>query len=60
VTSLSRELGAEQELDAFATTVASTFAGVYAREAREVEPAALAERVPATDALVADVAAALR
>jgi lipoyl(octanoyl) transferase len=60
VTSLSRELGAEQELDAFAATVASTFAGVYAREAREVEPAALAERVPATDALVADVAAALR
>jgi lipoyl(octanoyl) transferase len=60
VTSLSRELGAEQELDAFATTIASTFAGVYAREPREVEPAALAERVPATDALVADAAAALR
>jgi lipoyl(octanoyl) transferase len=60
VTSLSRELGAEQDLAEFATTVASTFAGVYARDAREVEPAALAERVPATDALVADAAAALR
>ena len=32
VTSLSRELGAEQDLDAFADTVAARFAEVYERE----------------------------
>ena len=36
VTSLSRELGAEQDLEAFATTVAVRFADVFEREAVEV------------------------
>jgi lipoyl(octanoyl) transferase len=36
VTSLSRELGAEQDLEAFATTVAARFADVFEREAVEV------------------------
>jgi lipoyl(octanoyl) transferase len=42
VTSLSRELGAEQDLDAFADTVTSHFAEVYGRTAVATEPAALA------------------
>jgi lipoyl(octanoyl) transferase len=51
MTSLTRELGAEQELDAFATTVRDRFGEIYEREPREVprdelaavlEPAALA------------------
>jgi lipoyl(octanoyl) transferase len=52
MTSLSRELGAEQDPDAFATTVRDRFGEIYGREPREVpaeelegrlaEPAALA------------------
>jgi lipoyl(octanoyl) transferase len=41
VTSLSRELGAEQDLDAFADSVAARFAAVYDREPVATEPAAL-------------------
>jgi lipoyl(octanoyl) transferase len=36
MTSLSRELGAEQDLDAFATTVRDGFGEIYGREPREV------------------------
>jgi lipoyl(octanoyl) transferase len=41
VTSLSRELGGEQDLDAFADTVAARFGKVYEREPVATEPAAL-------------------
>jgi lipoyl(octanoyl) transferase len=36
MTSLGRELGAEQDLDAFATTVRDRFGEIYGREPREV------------------------
>jgi lipoyl(octanoyl) transferase len=39
--SLSRELGAEQDLDGFAATVAERFAAVYEREAATASPADL-------------------
>jgi lipoyl(octanoyl) transferase len=38
VTSLSRELGAEQQLDGFAETVAAQFAAVYEREPVSADP----------------------
>ncbi len=41
-TSLGRELGAEQDLDAFAETVVSRFAEVYERTPRRADPATLA------------------
>ena len=41
VTSLSRELGAEQDLDAFAGTVADRFAEVYERTPTTAGPADL-------------------
>jgi lipoyl(octanoyl) transferase len=41
VTSLSRELGAEQDLGAFADTVVERFAETYGREPVATEPAAL-------------------
>jgi lipoyl(octanoyl) transferase len=41
VTSLSRELGAEQDLDAFAAALAARYAEVLERRAVETEPAAL-------------------
>jgi lipoyl(octanoyl) transferase len=41
VTSLSRELGAEQDLGAFAETVVSHFAAIYDRDPVATEPAAL-------------------
>ncbi len=41
VTSLSRELGAEQDLAAFAGTVAARFGAVFERTPVETEPAAL-------------------
>ena len=41
VTSLSRELGAEQDLDAFAATVAARFAEVFERTPAATTPAAL-------------------
>jgi len=41
VTSLSRELGADQDLDAFAATVTARFAEVFERTATATTPAAL-------------------
>lgn len=41
VTSLSRELGAEQDLGAFAATVTARFAEVFGREPVETDPAEL-------------------
>ena len=41
VTSLSRELGAEQDLEEFADTVVARFAAVYDRRPAATEPAAL-------------------
>ena len=38
MTSLSRELGAEQDMDAFTDTVARTFGEVYEREPVEIDP----------------------
>ena len=47
VTSLSRELGAEQDLDAFADTLVARFAEVYEREPVEADPAELGLELPA-------------
>jgi lipoyl(octanoyl) transferase len=47
VTSLGRELGAEQDLEAFAATVTEHFAAVYERTAVAADPAELGLRVPA-------------
>jgi lipoyl(octanoyl) transferase len=41
VTSLSRELGAEQDLSAFADTIAARFGEIFEREPVDTEPAAL-------------------
>jgi lipoyl(octanoyl) transferase len=51
MTSLSRELGAEQSMEAFATTVRHRFADLYDRHPVDVSPAELAEVVPGIDAL---------
>ena len=51
MTSLCRELGAEQDMGAFMDTIAGRFGEVYEREPVEVEPAALSERVDAIDPL---------
>jgi lipoyl(octanoyl) transferase len=45
MTSVSRELGAEQDIDAFGTTVAERLADVYARDLVETEWAEVAGRV---------------
>jgi lipoyl(octanoyl) transferase len=45
MTSVSRELGAEQDLDAFATTMRDRFGEVYGREPREVAARDLEERL---------------
>jgi lipoyl(octanoyl) transferase len=59
MTSVARELGAEQDLDAFATTVRDRFGEVYGRAPVEVEAEELPERLWEVDAL-AGTAAALR
>jgi lipoyl(octanoyl) transferase len=59
MTSLSRELGAEQDLDAFADSVRERFARTYEREAAEIDARELIERVPGAEAL-AGARAALR
>ena len=46
MTSLSRELGAEQDLDAFATTVRDAFAREIGRPVQEIEAADLLGRDP--------------
>ncbi|HEX3733724.1 MAG TPA: lipoyl(octanoyl) transferase LipB [Solirubrobacterales bacterium] len=47
VTSLSRELGAEQDLDAFADTVAARFGALYERDPVATDPADLGLDLPA-------------
>ncbi len=59
MTSVARELGAEQDLDAFATTVRDRFGEVYERAPVEVDAEELPERLWEVDAL-AGTAAALR
>jgi hypothetical protein len=59
MTSVARELGAEQGLDAFATTVRDRFGEVYERTPVEVGAEELSERLWGIDAL-AGTAAALR
>jgi lipoyl(octanoyl) transferase len=51
MTSLSRELGAEQDLASFATTVRERFGEIYGRAPIEVSTGELAERVGAAPAL---------
>jgi lipoyl(octanoyl) transferase len=51
MTSLARELGAEQELDAFATTVRDRFGELYERRVVEVTADELSERLPDVEAL---------
>jgi lipoyl(octanoyl) transferase len=46
MTSLSRELGAEQDLDAFAATIVERFAEVYERTPVAIDPDALRARLP--------------
>jgi lipoyl(octanoyl) transferase len=45
MTSLSRELGAEQDLAAFATTVRDRFGEIYGREPREMGSGELEQRL---------------
>jgi lipoyl(octanoyl) transferase len=59
MTSVSRELGAEQDLDAFATTIRDRFGEVYERAPIEVGAEELPERLWGIDVL-AGTAAALR
>jgi lipoyl(octanoyl) transferase len=47
VTSLSRELGAEQDLDAFADTIAARFGALYGRDPVATDPADLGLDLPA-------------
>jgi lipoyl(octanoyl) transferase len=59
MTSVARELGAQQDLDAFATTVRDRFGEVYERTPVEVTADELSERLPDLEAL-AGAAPALR
>jgi lipoyl(octanoyl) transferase len=59
MTSLSRELGAEQDLGAFAATLASRFAEIYSRRPVDTAVAELAERVDGIEALVAGAPASV-
>ncbi len=54
MTSLTRELGTEQDLHGFATTIRDRFGEVYGREPVEVTPNDLAARVDGVDALLAE------
>jgi lipoyl(octanoyl) transferase len=47
MTSLSRELGAEQDIDAFADSVVARFAEIFERTPRAVDPADLGLEMPA-------------
>jgi hypothetical protein len=60
MSSLTRELGAEQDVQAFANTVRDRFGEVYGRRPVEVAAARLSEIVEGTDALVGDVPAPVR
>ncbi len=57
MTSVASELGAEQDLQAFGSTVADRFAAVYDRQPVEFASARLAELVDGVGALVGDVPA---
>ena len=57
MTSLARELAAEQDLDAFATTVRDRFADVYERSPVEIDVADLVERISGVGALAGAPAA---
>src|SRR6476620_8996529 len=57
MTSLARELAAEQDLDAFATTVRGRFADVYERSPVEIDVADLVERISGVGALAGTPAA---
>jgi lipoyl(octanoyl) transferase len=50
MTSVAREHGAEQDLDAFADTVRSQFGDVLGRDVRSLEPAALRDRLEPVEA----------
>ena len=54
MTSLCAELGAEQDMDGFASTVAERFAEIYERRPVELAPAELADRVDGVAALAAE------
>jgi lipoyl(octanoyl) transferase len=56
MTSLTRELGKEQDLDAFAAAVSDRFAEIYERHAVEVDLGELIERVPDAAALAGEAA----
>jgi lipoyl(octanoyl) transferase len=56
VTSLSRELGAEQDLDGFATVIAERFAEIYSRSQVEIELEELLTRAGTADEQPADAA----
>ncbi len=60
MTSLTRELGAEQETDAFAASLTSRFAEVYGRLPVEVSPTELAARAGRGSSLPIGEAGALR
>ena len=51
MTSVARELGAEQDLPGFGNTLSARFADLYERRAQEVDARELARRVEGTDAL---------
>jgi lipoyl(octanoyl) transferase len=51
MTSLTRELGSEQDVGEFATTVAGSVADAYGRRPVEVHPARLAELIEGAEAL---------
>lgn len=60
MTSVCRELGAEQDFGAFATILRDRFCEVYGRRPRELAVDELAERVEGVDALEAGVATSVR
>ncbi len=60
MSSVCRELGAEQDLDEFASALARRFAEVYERIPAELAASELANRVEGTAALAADAAAPVR
>jgi lipoyl(octanoyl) transferase len=60
MSSLSRELGAEQDLGAFATTVARRFGELYERRPVETSAAELASRVEGIEALARRALAPVR
>ena len=57
VTSVARELGGEQDLSAFATTITERFGELFGRSAVELDPDELGGHVDGVDALVGPAAA---